>query len=362
MTLRPALIKKPAMNVKKKALNRPLLKSNPLEDASYIPFSYDFPTKGLPEKKWFEKHFNKKWRRWADSRDPGKLHPIMFNLIASLVDRGEKEKPASASICLAILIRQSLAALHYLALAGRPGAAGTLAFVLREAVGRLNHPEPKNTATMKKVAKSEIYWPINFSPNTFLSTNTKELENRLAIGNDYFLQTKKWGQKGQGKSLQFNKPKNRLALRMIETLMANRNTYVALGSNDPPVPSWVHRCRELPPLSIPNAEVWRDVGWEAICEAYTGHPETDEALRKIGLNRERREVTQSAQEGAIRNEIRTELLTALRDLIRDGCPWDPNNFLKFRHTKTRRMKRKEGRAPDSPTDLTLSEVLARTPK
>lgn len=345
MTLQPASIKKPATSVKQKALNRPLRKSKPSEGGGYIPFSYDFPTKGLPGKNSFEVHFNKKWRRWADSRDPSKLHPVMFNLIASLVARAEKGKPVSANICLAVLIRQSLAALHYLALAGRPGAAGTLAFVLREAVGRLNHLEPKNTATMKEVAKSEIYWPVNFSPNTFLSTDTKELEGRLAIGTDYFLKTKKWGQKGQGKSLQFNKPKNRLVLRMIETLMANRNKYGALGSNDPKVPSWVHCCRELPPLSIPNAEAWRDVGWKAILEAYDDHPERDKELRKIGLNRERREVTKSAQEGAILNEIRTELLTALRDLIQDGYPWDPNNFQKIQRPPLgKRARKRKSRA------------------
>jgi len=73
-----------------------------------------------------------------------------------------------------------------------------------------------------------------------------------------------------------------------------------------------------------SAQQWRDVGWEAIREAYDGHPERD---TKITIDWEASckgdsEYFAEAEERAIQSEIYTEILTTLKKMIRDDMPLD----------------------------------------
>jgi hypothetical protein len=292
-------------------------KTDQTENLNYIPFSYEEPPTQMRGRDWFKKYHDDKLRARADKLTASEIQTIIFNIIDSLLDRAERKESLTVILGLVLTVEPALQALHYVARNHRSDAARYYVSVLKRAIDRLNHNDERNNKAVADIAKSQIFWPINYSPNKIsFDKHILELKTRLNIGDDYFLKLKGRGSKDQTKSFDFDKPINRMVWRMIETLVANRLLLQVPEVFGKSIPAWVQNCRKLKPLTKSTITEWANVGWEAICQAYGDHPENHPQLRTIGKDRERAARSEKAKNNAIRGEIRQELKMALNKLVK----------------------------------------------
>jgi hypothetical protein len=329
---------KDKQNTSKMPCNEPQLsEAQPATKLNHVAFSYEKTTPRLPAKEDFGRHETSEMRQYCDSLDAGGVYQLVSSLVASLLERVKNSPGTGSTLGLALLARQSLSALQYLTVSERPGAAGALVNSLREAVDRLNYHATQDQEPYKKVAQSEISWPVMYSPSYSFATDTKALQARLRVGDDYFLMVMGHGSTKK-KPYDFEAPTNKLVLRIIETLQANRYPVrpkdakggTLEGSN---VPEWVKKCRGLKPLRRETVDDWAEIGWEAVCDAYDGHPEDEtkgnHEIRKIGLHRKDRGKLPGSDSVYVRQGMKEEIKEALKKLARPDPQSQPNQFFRF---------------------------------
>jgi len=147
------------------------------------------------------------------------------------------------------LAEQSPWALQYLANSENPLAGRHCIGVVSRAVERLNHHANLKPKLYRKPAQTQIRWPVLYSPSPYFATDSIKVQNEPSVGSDYGLNALGQGSKRK-KPYEFTLPKNKLVLRVIETLTANMSSRLRIeaeagGCDIAKVPPWVKKCGSL---------------------------------------------------------------------------------------------------------------------
>lgn len=249
------------------------------------------------------------------------LLDVALVVVAELQSRaGKPSVESEGMLALGVIAQKTLRELNTIS-KGDSSAVVVLLSVLRDAVNALNFNAKSNPETYDDTIKQTPTWPINFSPNKSLATDTRDLEKIMGHPD---LRLKGTGDKGRKRSFTFTEGEKKLALDAYRCLEANRETRMKINKGDKietDVPAWVKHCRGLPSFSACTVDTWADVAWESILNLHGGHPENDPELRKIGLRRAGKATEGSKSEQShIRNGIREKLLENLRELANDKHP------------------------------------------
>ncbi len=217
---------------------------------NYVPFSFEEVPPRLPDKDDYGHIRDAEWRKWCDDLDTPQLLALTGNLVDSMVNRGG----TTSAYELWFLAEKSLWALQHLAVIEKPRAARFLSGTVRRAVERLNHHAGLKPALYQAAAWEEITWPVLHSPSHFFATDCEEVQEKLSVGSDYFLQVLGRGIKRK-KPYDFTVPKNQLVWRVIQTLTANKLFHPPPGEEaGTSAPRWVQECWKLKPLSTETVD------------------------------------------------------------------------------------------------------------
>ena len=115
----------------------------------------------------------------------------------------------------------------------------------RKAATDLNCMVENNPTPFLLHARQELTWPILYSPQMCYRTDTKELAEKLSIGEAFEINLF-----GKSRSLDLESPSNKLALAVFNTLRENRSALLTScrpqpSGETPAAPEWVAKCRLL---------------------------------------------------------------------------------------------------------------------
>jgi len=138
---------------------------------------------------------------------------------------------------------------------------------------------------LRSVARAASQWPVTAGLHPLRQREIAKLLKRLGVGaHSDIIATERatWGTgkaKGQEKKMSIA---SIYAIAIRETILHVQRMLPHRSLVQKPIPPWALDCEKLPPLSKRSADKWLAVGWQAILQDTSGHPERHRELSQLG--------------------------------------------------------------------------------